>query len=187
MKKDKDYFGIYDSSIVYDDEARQETREMLAECNEMEEDEISDEWITESLQEQLGDERMNLNIETGGYIICFGILGLWNGHPHAAKIVGTNVRDILYSENPENEWYADKFDVRCNSTHHDGTNTYLYRMVDSKEKADNIMYQWVYGNPEKRDALLRKHTRSIRPFVANTYGWQQYGAHQAAHNKGRGA
>ena len=176
----KKYYGIFNSWDALDDDIRQETREMLAECNDIEEDEVTDNWITEAIMEGIYDERLNLNVETGGVIICLAVLGLWHGKTHAAKIVGTKVKDILYSKNDENEWYADAWDVRCNSTHHDGTNHYLYRLAANREEADDICYNWVYGDPSKRDSLLKRRTRSIRPFVAGVYGWQQFGVHRRA-------
>ena len=70
-------------------------------CEEMK-DEITDEEITPEYyafccDNNLDDERANLNVEVDGYIVAFASLGLWNGRFNGAKLVGTNVRDILYS------------------------------------------------------------------------------------------
>ena len=56
------------------------------------------EWVDECLSDYLDDERVNLNKEVDGVIVCFADLGLWDGHHQGARIFGTNVKNILYSD-----------------------------------------------------------------------------------------
>ena len=117
----------------------------------------------------LDDERANLDIEVEGYIVGFASLGLWNGRHNAAAIIGTNVKDILSSECDYLDWYADRYNVRCKAVHHDGTNHYLYRVAKTREQAERLVEAIAYeGMTEEQ---FRKRTKSLRPYVAEVYGW----------------
>ena len=142
-------------------------------CDAMKE-EITDEEITPEYYSfckanDLDDERMNLNIEVDGYIVAFGNLGRWNGRFNGAKLVGTNVNDILYSDCDYITWYCDLHNVRCDETHHDGHNTILYRVADTKEQAERLVDKIAYGNMTEEG--FRKATKSLRKYVADVYGW----------------
>lgn len=84
--------------------------------------------------EYLDDERMNLNKRLSSEIVCIGDLGLWNGRRQGYRIVGNNIQEILYSTLRSISyctWYADAYNVKCDETHHDGTNHYVYRAFKS--------------------------------------------------------
>ena len=176
MKKDKFYFGIFDSWDCIDDEIIKETREMLAECNNCEENEVSDEWVQESIMSQLDDEKCNLDVETGGFILAFADIGRWCGRVTGYKKIGTNVKDILESfyGGDDCTWYADKYNVRAISCDHDGRTTMVFRMVESEEKLDALCEK-IYDGKIKTERELFKATKSIRPFVADVYGWKEFG------------
>ena len=78
----------------------------------------------------LEDERLNLDIQLSQPILVVADLGLWNGRRTGYKeIPSGNIRDCLYSDYDYTTWYVDKSgDLRCDDTHHDGTNHYLYRV-----------------------------------------------------------
>ena len=117
----------------------------------------------------LDDERCNLNIEVEGCIVGFARLGLWNGRHNAAAIIGTNVKDILSSYCDYLDWYCDRYNVCCKATHHDGTNYYLYRVAKTREQAERLVEAIAYkGMTEEQ---FRKRTKSLRPYVAEVYGW----------------
>jgi hypothetical protein len=142
-------------------------------CNAMRE-EITDEEITPEYyytcrNEEIYDERINLHKDVDGYIVAFAELGLWNGNTNGAKIVGTIVSDILYSDCDYVTWYCDPYNVRCSAAHHDGRNYILYRVADSKEQAERLVNKIAYeGMTEEQ---FRRATKSLRPYVAKVYGW----------------
>lgn len=132
------------------------------------EEDIGD-YISETLSIYLDDERMNLNKKVDGVIVGFGNLGLWDGKHEGAGIVGRNVKDILHSNCDYVTWFCDRYNVRCDAVHHDGTNHYLYRVAKDEETAKRLAYKFVYeGMTEKQ---VMKATKSLRPYVAETYGW----------------
>jgi hypothetical protein len=117
----------------------------------------------------LDNERCNLDVEVDGYIVCFASLGLWNGRVNGAKLIGTNVKDILYSGCDLITWYCDVHNVRCDASHHDGTNHYLYRVADTKEKAERLINKIAFDDMSEEE--FRRATKSLRPYVAKVYGW----------------
>lgn len=134
-------------------------------------------WTNENLDESysddcwqwLDDERHNLNINIDGCIVAFASLGLWNGTHQGSKVVGDNVCDILYSDCDYVTWFCDRYNVRCDATHHDGSNHILYRVAKNREHAKKLAYKIAYEGMCEED--FRKATRSLRPFIAKVYGW----------------
>ena len=117
----------------------------------------------------LYDERANLDVEVDGWIVAFGVLGLWDGNHNAACTFGNKVKNILKSECDYLDWYCDRYNVRCRASHHDGTNYYLYRVAKDREQAKRLVDAIAYeGMTEEQ---FRKATRSLRPYVAKVYGW----------------
>lgn len=131
--------------------------------------EISYERYMEDMDNDLYDERANLDVPVDGVIVCFADLGLWNGHHQGAKKFGSYVKNILHSSNDYQDWYCDRFNVRCTDVHHDGTNTYLYRVARDEEQANRLVQAIAYEDMTEEE--FRKATRSLRPYVAKVYGW----------------
>ena len=170
----KDYFGIFKSYGLYTEKELNDVRESLAVCNEVQANEVSEEMVADYVNDSLDDERENLDIETGGVIIAYANLGRWNGRFIGGKIYGTNIKSILNTSCDDVEWYADKYNVRGSLHHHDGTDYVLYRYVDTREKAERLLDK--FSRSEITDEQqFRKATKSIRPFIARTYGWKEYG------------
>ena len=117
----------------------------------------------------LDDERCNLNTYVDGYIVAFASLGLWFGRRNGAKIVGEKVSDILSSDCDYVTWYCDRYNVRCDGTHHDGKNHILYRVAKNKEHAEWLVDKIAYDNMSEEE--FKKRTKSLRPYVAKVYGW----------------
>ena len=142
-------------------------------CDAMKEgitdEEITPEYYYYCCNEEIIDERINLHKDVDGYIVAFASLGLWNGRTNGAKLVGTTVSDILYSDCDYVTWYCDPYNVRCSAAHHDGRNYILYRVADSKEQAERLVNKIAYeGMTEEQ---FRRATKSLRPYVAKVYGW----------------
>lgn len=175
------YFGIFNSWDTIDEDIRKETREMLAECNDMAVDDVPDEWITDSIMRSLDDERMNLDIEIDGIIIAYADLGFWFGRRVGYKIVGSKIKNVLdWIDNcMDCEWYADHYNVRCTACNHDGRHNIVFRYVDNVEMAEKITNAIYNGRIETEQDFF-KASKSIRPFVARAYGWKEYGKQKNA-------
>ena len=137
-------------------------------------DEITDEEITPEYyafccDNNLDDERINLDIEVDGYIVAFASLGLWNGRVNGAKLVGTNVRNILHSNDDYVTWYCDPYNVKAEMIHHDGTNYVIYRVARNKEFAEKLVNMIAYNGMTEEQ--FKRATKSLRPYVAKMYGW----------------
>jgi hypothetical protein len=137
-------------------------------------DEITDEEITPEYygfcrENDLDDERANLNVEVDGYIVAYANLGLWNGRVRGAKLIGTNVSQILYTNDDYATWFCDPHNVKAETIHHDGRNYVLYRVAETKEKAELLVNRIAYGGMSEEN--FRRATKSLRPYVANVFGW----------------
>ena len=178
MNKKDFYFGIYNSWDKYDDELRKEVRKDLADCNNMAEEDVPDNWIDETFDNCWDDETANLDVPLpyNMCIVAFATLGLWNGHPIAyKKVSGNNLNSFLYDYfgGDEIEYYADKYNVRVTAYHHDGRNHVVLRLVDS-DKLDQLCED-IYDGKISSEKQLFRRTKSLRPMVADVYGWKQYG------------
>lgn len=178
----KHYFGLFDSREIGDKNVFNDIKKSIAECNGISADEVSDEWVYDSFNNYLDEERQNLDIETGGYIVAFAQVGLWFDTRIGYRTFGTNVRDIFnYCSCDDGEWYADRYNVRANLFHHDGMHHLVFRYVESREDLERVCDAIYNGGIESEKDFFRM-TKSIRPFIAKTYGWKEYGkqAHKAA-------
>ena len=153
--------------IIWTNNDYDEWAEAMA--NEITDEEITPEYYYDCRENDLCDERANLNVEVDGYIVAFANLGMWNGRVNGAKLVGTNVSSILYSSNDYVTWYCDPYNVKAEMIHHDGTNYVLYRVANDKEQAEKLVDKIAYGNMSEEE--FRKRTKSLRPYVAKVYGW----------------
>lgn len=175
----KYYFGLFDSLEICDQDVFNEIKESLAESNEISIDEVPDEWVYDNFNDYLDDERLNLDIETGGYIIAFCQLGFWYGQRIGYRKFGTNVKEIFdYCSCDDGEWYADRYNVRANLFHHDGTHHLVFRYVKSEDALERVC-DAIYDGRIKTEKDFFRNTKSIRPFIAETYGWKKYGKQAA--------
>ena len=131
--------------------------------------EINYERYHEDCDQYLYDERANLDVEVDGWIVAFGVLGLWDGNHNAGCTFGNKVKNILKSECDYLDWYCDRYNVRCRASHHDGTNYYLYRVAKDREQAKRLVDAIAYEGMTEEE--FRKSTKSLRPYVAKVYGW----------------
>ena len=136
---------------------------------EITDEEITPEYYAFCCDNNLDDERANLDVEVDGYIVAFASLGLWNGRVNGAKLVGDNVKDILHSNNDYVTWYCDCHNVRAEMIHHDGTNYIIYRVAKNKEQAERLVDKIAYHGMTEEE--FRRATKSLRPYVAEVYGW----------------
>jgi len=157
--------------IIWTNDNYDEWKEcMIAEMSEGETEEDFDyERYSEDCSIYIDDERANLNVNVDGYIVAFANLGLWNGRFNGGKVIGTNVKDILSSDCDYCTWYCDPFNVKMDGSHHDGENHILYRVAENRVQAERLVEKIAYhGMTEEQ---FRHATKSLRPYVANVYGW----------------
>ena len=89
------------------------------------------------------------------------------------EIPSGNIRDCLYSDYDYTTWYVDKSgDLRCDDTHHDGTNHYLYRVYKdnvSQAQKDRLKEK-IYNGTATRADIVRV-TRRLGDEIGKVYGW----------------
>ena len=115
------------------------------------------------------DEQINLNVPVDGYVVAFVDMGRWNGRPKGAKVMGDKVNSIFNVMEDYNKFYCDRWNVRSDLTHHDGTHHCLYRVAASRDAAESLVEQIAYGGLTEEQ--FKKRTKSLRPYVAQVYGW----------------
>lgn len=148
--------------------------DLTADNPEMSESEMY-ELMNETNASYLDDERVNLNVQLSHPIIVIADLGRWNGRFSGYKMIDSgNIRDCLYSDTDYTEWYVDKDgEFRCNATHHDGTNHYLYRTFKDGIDGDSIddLQDKIYSGTVTQ-ADIDRVTRPIGKDIAAVYGFE---------------
>lgn len=119
----------------------------------------------------LDDERMNLDIPTEGRILVLADLGFWNGRKQGYKILAGNVRNIFSTGEDYNEWYSDGHNIKGIAAHHDGTHFMEYRVIREDRNIDNLLDAMYNGETITRKKL-NYYTKSLHSYVAKAYGWQ---------------
>lgn len=127
-------------------------------------------FIYESLNSQLNDERWNLNIKTDGRILVIADLGFWYGRKQGYKILNGNVSSILSDDSEYIEWYGDGYNIKATASHHDGVNYYEYRVIREDRNIQNLL-DAIYNGEEITRKKLNYYTKSLYPYVAKVYGW----------------
>ena len=132
------------------------------------------EYMVETNDEYLSDERINLNLQLSQPIIVIGDLGRWNGRVSGYKMIDSgNIKDCLYSDTDYTEWYVDKYgDLRADAVHHDGTNHYLYRVFKdgvTDTQIENLQDKIYNGKATRAD--ITRVTKRLGDDIAGVYGF----------------
>ena len=91
------------------DDWREDYKAFL-EANKLDDEQGLYEWMVETNDDYLPDERVNLNVQLSRPIIVIGDIGRWNGRVMGYKdIPSGNIRDCLYADTDYTEWYVDKY------------------------------------------------------------------------------
>ena len=128
------------------------------------------EFINDSLDMQIDDERHNLNIKTDGRILLIADIGRWNGRVPGYKILGRNVSDILYSDADYIEWFSDGYNIKAVAHHHDGTNYYTYKEI-REDRNIQCLLDAIYNGEEISTSKLNYYTKSLNHYAKEIYGW----------------
>lgn len=115
-------------------------------------------------------ERENLKAYIPGEIVAYGSVGTWRGRVFAIRRVARDgmMADILFSRADHAKWYADQYNVKSEEWHHDGVNTWTYRVIPNFSP-DRIVDKIMSG--EASESYIWDNTWSLRPYVAYVYGW----------------
>lgn len=149
------------------------------EINEIDDRDPNDEedihdWMVETNNEYLYDEKANLNHEVDGRILVIADLGFWNGRSSGYVIRKSNMKEI-FNINGRGfdyaEFYGDGYNIRGIEHHHDGTNYYLYRVIREDRNIDNLL-EAIYNGEEISRSKLNYYTKSLYKDVAEVYGWR---------------
>lgn len=149
-------------------------KDFLEEEHPLIEDEYEQYCIIDDMNiDYLYDERCNLNTEIDGRIIIIADLGLWDGRKQAYRILGNTISDILYFDNGNYfECYSDGKNIKGIESHHDGTNYYEYRVIREDRNIENLL-DAIYNGEEISRTKLNYYTKSLHPYIAEIYGWQE--------------
>lgn len=128
------------------------------------------EFINESLDNQIDDERHNLDIKTDGRILLIADIGRWNGRVPGYRLLEGNIKNILYSNADCVEWYSDGHNIRATAYHHDGTNYYIYKEVREDRNIQRLL-DAIYSGKEITTNMMKYYTKSLNHYVKDTYGW----------------
>lgn len=173
-RETKSYFGIFNTLDRYDENIRDEIRKMSAELYNCDENSITEERIDHNFFDDLQCERENLDKELDCVIVACADLGFWYGRRSGYKYIGRNINEIFdFLGYDDYEWYADKYDVRLNLYHHDGTHHVIFRCVKDKAAADRICEKIYSGEINSHEDFI-KRTSSLRPHIAKIYGWKNH-------------
>ena len=131
-------------------------------------------WMIETNDNYLSDERMNLDIQLSQPIIVIGDLGRWNGRVMGYKMIDSgNIKDCLYSDTDFTEWYVDRYgDLRADAAHHDGTNYYLYRVFKegvTESQIERLQEKIYMGKATRAD--ITRVTKRLGDEIGRVYGW----------------
>lgn len=176
-------YVIWDSDAVDEEFVRCERAEM-----EFEYPDQTDDWwqefAKETNQEYLNYAKLDLSgIEFPKEIIIFVELGLWNINKLLYSNTGTRkVSEVLRSDGyingrSEIEYWVDAYgNLRAKESHHDGTNTYLFRVFKDSvsEKTEQFIVNKVIRGTLTKDDITR-YTRRVGKEIADVYGWKVRG------------
>ena len=124
--------------------------------------------------DNLPDERANLDIQVGGDILVVADLGRWDGRVIGYKLIESgNIKDCLYTNCDYCEWYVDRDgEFRCDESHHDGTNHIYYRKFRegvTEEQKEDLLAD-IYDHKAKQEDIDRL-TDKLGEAIGKVYGW----------------
>lgn len=159
-----DWLESYKEHLVsFQDEDEEEVKELDIY------DDNFNEWLNDTLDMHLDDERGNLDIQLDHTIIAIADLGLWNGRRQGYKLLGNNINKCLESDCDYVSWYCNSYDMVGVHSHHDGTNYITYRELKDEKFLDIVTSKAYNGTLTKKD--ISRYTRSLVPHIKEVYGW----------------
>lgn len=165
-------YTIYDDYNTSPDDYADMYEQYKEDYGEEPSDDIKWQMFYDELHFWFDAERANLNKRLDTEIIAIADLGLWNGRRQGYKILGYNLNDIFSVSEDYNVWTCDRYNVRGQLIHHDGTNYVVYRAFKpglSDTQKENFCDALYYGKCTPQ--MISRYTRSLTPDVSAVYGW----------------
>lgn len=167
-------YGMYSTEEIR--KMEQAERDYLENYENTEEGEFSDQNISDRVAESINmdfdDERMNLNKQLEGRILCIANIGTWRGRFSGYKILGTNLNNIispLGNSIEDFKIYMDGRNVYWTGHHHDGVNHVEFREIREDRNIENLLDK-LYNQEEVTRKEINYYTKSIRPYIKEIYG-----------------
>lgn len=174
---------VYDNYDLFSDEAIQEVKNWLLECD-YSEDEITDNIIYSYINDNDADNWETARTELENFFsdkyrcIIFGVVGRWNGTFAAGTIFdGDEIIDILNKALRDCDYISitdENGHLYISGTHHDGTVCYEVKILTDRgvEYLGNWDYAWNDKRTEQyvHNQIVKRY--SVLPhFTAKVYGY----------------
>lgn len=130
------------------------------------------EFASECQEDWLMSERDMLS-KPCGTILCIADLGVWNGRRSAYRILKggklNSIFDVMGSDY-DATFYVDRYDVKAELAHHDGTNYVTFRIIKDGVNPQPLL-DALFFQEEVTSRMISKYTKSMRKMVNEVYGW----------------
>lgn len=118
------------------------------------------------------DEKDELKRVSEGPVLAIADLGLWDGRRCGYKEL-KSLEDVMYSSCDYERVYVDSNgDLRKEETHHDGSNSILYRYWKdglTDVQRENFLDKLYNGKATQKD--ITRYTRKAGLGIADAFGW----------------
>ena len=117
------------------------------------------------------DEVGNLYKELDSKILVIAELHLWNGIKSGFKILDRmNLNEVMYvGQGDHIKVYVEGRDIKMEDYHHDGINTYTFRLIKNMNNIHNLTDKIYKGKFSSKD--ISRYTKSMGKMVREIYGW----------------
>jgi len=163
-------------------EIRENPEEFGFEADQLGDDCVVAQAVSDDIEDYFYCEKANLNVELPHDVVIIAMQQMWNGVSPRVSRIGRNLNvvvDCPFRDIDEQVVFVDRYNVCWRGTHHDGTNTAIYRVMKDNDKYDTFLQALITAF-EKTDAVkkeaawkraISRYTKSLRPEVAAVYGW----------------
>ena len=178
MKNTKEFTIWEDTYFMSLDDLEEWAQDINAQRADFDEEPLTDYKMHEEIEyvnsTYLDDERAVLErIALPEDILCIADLGLWNGRASGYRIIDKFV-DIFDLSADFCRWFVDLWgNVRAQGVHHDGSNSYLFRMWmpgTSDEARENLLDKIYMGEATEKD--ISRLTVRLGDYFGKEYGWK---------------
>lgn len=111
-------------------------------------------------------------VDLPGNIVCIGDCGYWRGRREGVRLLGDTLDTILFSSRDidERKIEFDGVDVTGYGIHHDGTDHYIFRVLNQTPKGDEIRERLDCGDFVDRKTIMQ-NSKSLRPYAKKAFDW----------------
>lgn len=179
MRKLKEYV-IYDNYDVCSEESMKEEKQFLIDDVIYTEEEITEEMLMDRCYDSnrlwFDDEYEQLKDLSEGRLIAIADLGRWDGRFSGYKELRSLECTMNTTCDYEKLYVDSNGDLRKEESHHDGSNSILYRYWKdglTEEQKERFMDKIYNGECSQKD--ITRYTRRAGVAIACYYGWKVRG------------